>query len=97
MYDSLVICQGIVVVFLAVHDWVPLGPLNNLSGVRAVDTRYRRAWATALSALPFTAVFVVSLRFVSVAYPHWLLWWLWGTYLACAYSISSRSWSCWPV
>jgi hypothetical protein len=40
MQYALVIGQVIVVVFLAFHDWVPLGKLNNVAGLRAVDTTY---------------------------------------------------------
>jgi hypothetical protein len=30
-------CQLCVVLFIALHDWIPLGKLNNLAGIRAVD------------------------------------------------------------
>jgi predicted outer membrane lipoprotein len=30
--------------------------------------------------------------FASVGYPAWLLWWLWGTYLTCAYGILRAWW-----
>jgi predicted outer membrane lipoprotein len=92
MQHALVICQVVVVIFLALHDWVPLGRLNNLDGLRAVDTRNRLALATVLSTVPFAAVLVASILFASVAYPRWLLWWLWGTYLTCAYGILRAWW-----
>ena len=31
-------CQCLVVLFIALHDWIPLGKLNNLAGIRSVDT-----------------------------------------------------------
>ena len=92
MQYALVICQAVVVIFLALHDWVPLGRLNNIAGLRAVDSTNRLALATALSTLPFAAVLVASTLFASVRYPNWLLWWLWGTYLACAYGILQAWW-----
>jgi hypothetical protein len=92
MQHALILCQILVVIFLALHDWVPLGRLNNLAGLRAVDTRGRLLVATALSTLPFAAVLAASVRFASVHYPQWLLWWLWGTYLVCALGILRAWW-----
>jgi predicted outer membrane lipoprotein len=92
MQYALVIGQVMVVVFLAFHDWVPLGKLNNVAGLRAVDTTKRLAFTTAVSTMPFAAVLVVSILFASVEYPNWLLWWLWGTYLVCAYGILRAWW-----
>jgi predicted outer membrane lipoprotein len=92
MQYTLVIGQIMVVVFLAFHDWVPLGNLNNVAGLRAVDTTKRLAFTTVVSTMPFAAVLVVSILFASVEYPNWLLWWLWGTYLVCAYGILRAWW-----
>jgi hypothetical protein len=92
MQYALITCQAVVVIFLVLHDWVSLGKLNNLAGIRAADSRKRRALTTALSALPFAAVLVVSVMFAQVVYPIWLLWWLWGTYLACACGILRAWW-----
>lgn len=92
MQYALVICQVLVVIFLALHDWVPLGKLNNMAGLRAVDSRNSLVLTTAVSTLPFAAVLVASVLFASVHYPDWLLWWLWGTYLACAYGILRAWW-----
>ena len=78
--------------FLALHDWVPLGTLNNMAGLRAADSTSRLVLATAVSTLPFATVLVASILFASVRYPHWLLCWLWGTYLACAHGILRVWW-----
>lgn len=91
MQYALVIGQVMAVVFLALHDWVPLGKLNNVAGL-AVDTTNRLVFTTALSTMPFAAVLVVSIRFASIKYPTWLMWWLWGTYLVCAYGILRAWW-----
>jgi hypothetical protein len=79
MQYALVIGKVMAVVFLVFHDWVPLGKLNNVAGLRAVDTTNRLAFTTAVSTMPFAAVLVVSILFASVEYPNWLLWWSWGT------------------
>jgi hypothetical protein len=92
MQHALVICQVMVVIFVALHDWVPLGRLSNVAGLRAVDTTGRLALTTALSTLPFAAVLIASILFASVEYPKWLLYWLWGTYIACAYGILRAWW-----
>ena len=92
MQYALVIGQIMAVVFLAFHDWVPLGKLNNVAGLRAVDTTNRLVLTTAVSTMPFAAVLIVSILFRSVEYPNWLLWWLWGTYLVCAYGILRAWW-----
>jgi predicted outer membrane lipoprotein len=92
MQYALVICQVMVVIFLALHDWVPLGKLSNIAGLRAVDSRIKLLLGTAVSTLPFAAVLVASVLFASTHYPNWLLWWLWGTYLACAYGILRAWW-----
>ena len=91
MQYALVIGQVMAVVFLALHDWVPLGKLNNVAGL-TVDTTNRLVFTTALSTMPFAAVLVVSIRFASIKYPTWLMWWLWGTYLVCAYGILRAWW-----
>jgi predicted outer membrane lipoprotein len=92
MQYVLVICEVMVVTFLALHDWLPLGKLNNMVGLRAVDSTGKLALSTVLSTLPFAAVLVASVLFASSHYPNWLLWWLWGTYLACAYGILRAWW-----
>lgn len=50
---AFLLCQLYVVLFIALHDWLPLGSLNNLAGIRAVDTRMQLVRTTVLSALPF--------------------------------------------
>jgi hypothetical protein len=38
MMIAFLACQLYVVLFVALHDWLPLGSLNNLARIRAVDT-----------------------------------------------------------
>jgi hypothetical protein len=78
---TLLVLQGIQVLFLLLHDWVPLGRLSNLEAVRASDTRARLFWTTILSALPFALVFAVCCAHGTLArWPGWLQTWLWWTY-----------------
>ncbi len=56
MTPALIACQVAVVLFMALHDWLPLGALNNLRAVRASDSRARLLVVTILSTLPFAIV-----------------------------------------
>jgi hypothetical protein len=84
---AFLLCQFVVVLFLALHDWIPLGSLNNLAGIRAVDTPARLLLATVMSALPFAIGFAASLYYRTAGFPGWLWYWLWISYLACLYGI----------
>jgi hypothetical protein len=53
-------CQGFVVLFIALHDWIPLGSLNNLSRIRAADSTPKLLVVTVLSTLPFAVAFAAS-------------------------------------
>ncbi len=91
MVFAFLACQAYVVLFIALHDWVPLGRLNNLAGIRAVDTAGERVVTTVLSTLPFLIGFAGSAYYGSSAYPTWLFWWLWITYGAGFYGML-RAW-----
>jgi hypothetical protein len=49
MMVAFLISQLLVVLFITLHDWVPLGRLNNLAGIRAADSRARLLVTTVLS------------------------------------------------
>jgi len=73
--------QGLQVVFLLLHDWVPLGRLSNLKAVRGSDSTTKLFWVTVLSALPFGLVFgVCCVHWRDQRWPVWLQSWLWYTY-----------------
>ena len=74
--------QAIQVVFLLLHDWIPLGRLTNLAAVRALDSTQKLFWTTLLSALPYA----VGLGFSVADFPHWPMWL--HTYLEWLYGIS---------
>jgi hypothetical protein len=74
--------QAIQVVFLMVHDWIPLGRLSNLAAVRLMDSVSNRFWTTVLSTLPYAIGFAFSVA----TYPHWPMWL--HTYLLWLYGIS---------
>jgi hypothetical protein len=87
-------CQFFVVLFIALHDWVPLGKLNNLVGVRAADTTTRLFFVSVLSTLPYAVGLAATLHYASTRNPIWLTWWLWISYSLGIYGML-RAWY-WP-
>jgi hypothetical protein len=67
---SLIALQSVQVVFLLVHDWVPLGRLSNLAAVQSIDSKSRLLWTTFLSALPYAAGLAASIA----TFPRWPMW-----------------------
>ena len=68
------------VLFLWIHDWVPLGRLNDVAAVRSVDTRSRLVVVTLIQSVPFTLGLLFCLGNFGLPYPHWLHMWLWISY-----------------
>ncbi len=76
----LLILQAFQVLFLWVHDWVPLGRLNDVGMVRREDTAQRLAVVTLIQSVPFTIGLLSSVAYFGRPYPHWLFNWLWISY-----------------
>jgi hypothetical protein len=91
---AFLVCQSLVVLFIAVHDWVPLGRLNNLDGVHAADSTAKLFFVTLLSTLPFAIGLAASFYFASTRFPNWLTWLLWISYGFGFYGML-RAWY-WP-
>jgi hypothetical protein len=66
------------VLFLALHDWIPLGRLNDIRAVQSADSTLKLARVTLLSTAPFA--FGLAASFYYSSPPHWLRMWLWGSY-----------------
>lgn len=69
------------VLFLAFHDWIPLGTLNDVKAVRAENPGHKLLAATLISLVPFAIGLAASVAYFSGVYPKWLLWWLWISYV----------------
>ena len=93
-FAAFLLFQSLVVLFIAVHDWVPLGRLSNLDGVRAADSTTRLFFVTVLSTLPFAIGLAASFYYASARIPHWLTWLLWISYGFGFYGML-RAWY-WP-
>ena len=86
--------QAFVAAFVLLHDWIPLGRLNNNNrGVREVDSRTKRIFVTLLSALPFVLGFAWSVAAASrPGFPMGLEILLWITYLVALYGLLRAWW-----
>jgi hypothetical protein len=80
IFTGLLALQLFQVLFLVVHDWVPLGPLNDVRAVQAADPAAKLVLVTALSAAPFVVGLAASLGHIRGPYPLWLTAWLWLIY-----------------
>lgn len=92
MIYAFIACQSFVVIFIAFHDWIPLGRLNNLAGIRAVDSLARRVIVTVLSALPYAIGLAGSIYYAATEYPAWLDWLLWVSYGIGLYGMLRAWW-----
>jgi hypothetical protein len=83
--------QVVQVIFLLLHDWVPLGRLSNLAAVRGIDSTAKLLRTTLLSALPFA----FGLAYSAARFPQWPMWL--PTYLDWLYGISAAAilWAWW--
>jgi hypothetical protein len=72
--------QALNVAFLLLHDWIPLGHLNNLTAIRSQDKLARSVFVTLLPAVPAAICLFFSARYFGKPYPDWLEMWLWITY-----------------
>ena len=65
--------QAFQVLFLWVHDWIPLGRLNDVAAVRSQDTGRRLVTVTLIQSIPWTIGLGFSLLHFGRPYPDWLL------------------------
>jgi hypothetical protein len=68
------------VLFLALHDWIPLGTLNDVKAVRAANPIGKLVAGTLISLLPFAFGLAASVFYFGRSYPAWLLVWLGVSY-----------------
>jgi hypothetical protein len=78
---TLIALQAFQVAFLWIHDWIPLGPLNDVAAVRKADSLQRLVIVTIVQSVPWTVGLIFSAKYFSHRYPHWLVMWLWISYV----------------
>jgi hypothetical protein len=72
--------QGLVLAFLLLHDWIPLGRFNDLAGVRSQVSTPELLVGTLVSSVPVAFTFALSVWYFGRPYPTWVKWWLVATY-----------------
>lgn len=89
---ALLVFQAFVVAFLWLHDWVPLGRLNDVAAVRSQDTLTRLIGVTIVQSVPWSVGLVFSAVHFGHSYPHWLQMWLWGSYIFLVVGVIRAWW-----
>lgn len=77
---TLIGLQAFQVAFLWIHDWVPLGRLNDVAAVRKEDSLQRLISVTLVQSLPWSIGLFLTARYFGRPYPDWLVMWLWISY-----------------
>lgn len=83
--------QAFQVVFLWIHDWVPLGRLNDVVAVRGEDSFRRLVTVTLVQSVPWSIGLFFSAWYFGRPYPAWLNDWLWISY-AVLFAGAIRAW-----
>jgi hypothetical protein len=87
---ALLALQCFVVLFAGLHNWIPLGTLNDVKGARAAFPGSKLLTTTLTNVIPFSIGLVASAIHFGRAFPDWLFWWLWISYgLACYGSLKA--------
>jgi hypothetical protein len=80
MTASLVL-QAFHVLFLALHDWVPLGRFSNVRAVRQANQGGKLLLASVISTTPYAFALAASLFYRDKRFPGWLIIYLWISYI----------------
>jgi hypothetical protein len=77
---ALLVLQAFHVLFLALHDWVPLGRLSNVAAVREANPGGKVLMASVISTTPYAFALAASLHYWDKRFPGWLMIYLWVSY-----------------
>lgn len=78
--SALVVLQAFQLAFLLVHDWIPLGPFNDVDAVRRENTPQQLLIGTIATSIPVALALWLSIHYFGYPYPAWVKVWLWLTY-----------------
>jgi len=84
--------QSCVVAFLLLHDFVPLGRLNNLAAIRSEDSLTHQFFVTLLPGIPSALGLYFCVQRIGQPYPHWLSMLLWITYVTFCIGMLQAWW-----
>jgi hypothetical protein len=94
MLELLIALQAVQLAILWLHDWIPLGRLNDVAAVRRQDGVPRLIRVTLIQCVPFTIGLVASIAYLYTGHPAWVWTWLWISY-AMLFAGELRAWW-WP-
>jgi hypothetical protein len=77
---ALLVLQAFHVLFLALHDWVPLGRFSNVRAVREANPCGKLLLASLISTTPYAFALAASLYYRDRGFPGWLIIYLWVSY-----------------
>jgi hypothetical protein len=80
----------------AFHNWIPLGILNNLKGIRAEFATQKLLITAFVNLTPVAIGLAAGAFYFGRAYPGWLFWWLWITYGFACYGSLMAWWIPYP-
>jgi hypothetical protein len=91
--EVLIALQGLVVLFVGLHNWIPVGSLNDLQGVREVFPTGKLVMTTLTNLVPAAIGLGGSIYYFSMGWRlgGWLIWYLWAFYLLACYG-SLKAW-----
>ena len=78
---ALIALQIFHVLFLLLHDWTPLGRLNDIAAVRRENSLRFMVIGTLVSTAPFAVGMVLTGMSLDHPFSRFLLTWLWVSYL----------------
>jgi hypothetical protein len=88
---TLVVLQCLVVLFVALHNWIPLGSLNDRKGVRIAFPTTKLLLTTLLNLTPCAIGLAGTIVYFGHRFPGWLVWELWIFYALAVYG-SLKAW-----
>lgn len=80
MQIALLLLEAFQVAFLWIHDWVPLGRLNDVAAARRQDGTSRLVAITLIQSVPYTLGLGFTAHFLGGHWPGWVRNWLWISY-----------------
>ncbi len=89
--DALLALQCFVVLFVALHNWIPLGRLNDVKGARAGFPGNKLLITTLINFTPVAFGLAASAYYFERGFPGWLFWWLGINYGLAIYG-SLKAW-----
>lgn len=67
---------GLLLIFMLIHDWVPLGSLNNVQAIQLAHTKSELVQMTTIQTLSILIVIIIAVIYIGKRYPIWAKLWL---------------------